>query len=69
MESIICSVEGMQNKECKTQLKNALNKVQGVQAVGVNLAAGVVTVDYNQPATATEIKSCIENTGFKISYE
>ncbi len=69
MESLICSVEGIQNKEGKTQIKNALDKVEGVQRVGVNLATGVIKIEYNQPATATEIKSCIENTGFKISYE
>ena len=69
MEELICSVEGIQNKHGKTQIKNALDKVQGVQKVGVNLVTGTVKVEYNQPATAEEIKNCIENTGFKIAYE
>lgn len=69
MNTMLCSVSGMQNKECKTQIKNALNKVQGVNEVGVNLQTGTVEVHYNEPATETELKDCIEHTGFKIIYE
>ena len=68
MYTVLCSVSGMQNKNCKTQLKNALDKVKGVQEVGVNLYDGVVKVGYNEPATEVEIKNCIEHTGFKIVY-
>jgi Cation transport ATPase len=69
MDTIICSVSGIPNKESKTQIKNALDKIKGVQEVGVNMATSSVKVDFNEPATAEEIKSCIENTGFKIEYE
>lgn len=69
MYTMLCNVNGIQNKECKTQIKNALDKVKGVQNVGVNLATGSVKVDYNAPATEIQIKDCIENTGFKIEYE
>ncbi len=69
MDTLICSVSGIPNKESKTQIKNALDKVKGVQEVGVNLSTGTVKVQYNDPATAQEIKECIENSGFKIEYE
>ena len=69
MNKMLCSVSGIQNKECKTQIKNALDKVEGIQEVGVNLATGTVEIGYNEPATETDIKNCIENTGFKIIYE
>ena len=69
MYTMVCGVTGIQNKECKTRIKNALDKIKGVQEVGVNLAAGTIQVEYNEPATAPEIKSCIEDTGFKIVYE
>lgn len=69
MNTMLCSVSGIQNKECKTQIKNALNKIDGVNEVGVNLASGTVEIQYNNPATENELKSCIENTGFKIVYE
>ncbi|TQI66490.1 heavy metal-associated domain-containing protein [Clostridium sp. KNHs216] len=69
MNTMLCSVSGIQNKECKTQIKNALDKIRGVQEVGVNLTTGSVKVEYNEPATEEEIKDCIEHTGFKIEYE
>ncbi len=69
MNTVLCSVSGIQNKECKTQIKNALDKIKGVQEVGVNLMTGTVKVEYNEPATEMEIKDCIEHTGFKIEYE
>ena len=69
MNTVMCNVSGIINKECKTQIKNALNKVKGVQQVGVNFTMGTVEVQYNEPATANEVKDCIENTGFKIIYE
>ena len=69
MNTILCSVTGVQNKECKTQIKNALDKIKGVQEVGVNLATGTIKVEYNDPASEGQIKDCIESTGFKIVYE
>lgn len=69
MDTLICSVSGIPNKESKTQIKNALDKVKGVQEVGVNLSTSTIKVEYNDPATAQEIKECIENSGFKIEYE
>ncbi len=69
MYTMLCSVSGIQNKECKTQIKNALNKLDGVNEVGVNLTSGTVEIRYNDPATENELKNCIEKTGFKIQYE
>jgi len=69
MNTMLCSVSGIQNKEEKTQIKNALNKIKGVNEVGVNLTTGTVEIQYNDPATENELKGCIENTGFKILYE
>ena len=69
MDQIICSVSGIQNKEQKTQIKNSLNRVDGVQEVGINLMSGAIDIKYNAPATARELKNCIENAGFKIVYE
>ncbi len=69
MNTMLCSVSGIQNKEEKTQIKNALNKIKGVNEVGVNLTSGTIEIQYNEPATEIELKDCIENTGFKIVYE
>lgn len=69
MNTMLCGVSGIQNKACKTQIKNALNKIKGVNEVGVNLTTGTVEIQYNDPATEIELKNCIEGTGFKILYQ
>ena len=69
MNNMLCSISGIQNKEGKTQIKNALKKIKGVNEVGVNLTTGTIEIQYNEPATELELKNCIENTGFKIMYE
>jgi len=58
-------VDGLVNENMKTQVKNALEKIDGVSNVCVDLGRGSVEVIYNEPATQEEIKSCIENTGHK----
>lgn len=69
METMLCNVEGMTNKANKTEIKNALDKIEGVSQVGVNLTTGTIKIDYNAPATENTIKSCIEGSGFHIVYE
>ena len=69
MNTMLCGVSGIQNKERKTQIKNALNKISGVNEVGVNLTTGTVEIQYNDPATETELKTCIESTGCDIVYQ
>jgi copper chaperone CopZ len=66
---MLCSVSGIQNKEQKTQIKNALDKIEGVSEVGVNLSTGTIEIKYNEPATERNIKNCIEDSGLKIVYE
>lgn len=59
-------VDGLANENMKTQVKNALENIQGVNKVCIDLARGSVEVIYNEPVTQEEIRSCIENTGYHI---
>lgn len=59
-------VDGLANENMKTEVKNALENIQGVNKVCVDLARGSVEVMYNIPATNEKIKRCIENTGHHI---
>lgn len=61
-------VDGLANENMKTQVKNALEKIEGVNKVCVDLARGSVEVIYNESVTQEEIKNCIENTGHSIKY-
>lgn len=59
-------VNGLTNSNMKTQVKNALKDIDGVNQVWVNLAKETVEVIYNEPATEEQIISCIENTGHSV---
>lgn len=59
-------VDGIGNSDMKTQVKNALENIDGVNNVCVDMARGSIEVIYNNPATSSEIRSCIEKTGHKI---
>jgi len=59
-------VEGLASEFIKTQVKNAVEEIEGVNQVCVDLGRGSVEVIYNEPATPDEIKNCIENTGHNI---
>lgn len=66
MEREHYNVEGIANANMKTQIRNALEKIYGVNGVCVDSARGTVEVMYNAPATPQEIKECIENTGHNV---
>ena len=66
MEREHYTVEGIANANMKTQIRNALEKIDGVNGVCVDSARGTVEVMYNAPATPQEIKECIENTGHNV---
>lgn len=66
MERAHYYVNGLVNNNSKTQVKNALDKIEGVQNVCVDLGRGSIEVMYNEIANESEIRNCIENTGYKI---
>lgn len=59
-------VNGLANETMKTQMKNAIENLQGVNKVCVDIARGSVEVIYKSPATTEDIRDCIEKTGHKI---
>lgn len=66
MERVHYNVTGLINNSTKTQIKNALDKIEGVQDVCVDLGRGSIEVAYNEDVTEQEVRSCIEETGFSI---
>lgn len=67
MERKHFNIDGLANENMKTQVKNALRKIDGVSDVCVDLGRGSIEVMYNEPATQQEIQSCIEKTGHNTS--
>ena len=66
MNRIHLSVNGIQNNQMKTQLKNALNKVNGVQSTNVDMERSTIDVGYNNKTDEFIIRDCIEAVGCKI---
>lgn len=66
MHRIHYNVSGLQNSEVKTQIKNALGKIDGVSMINVDLGEGSIEVGYNDSTSETSIRACIENTGCQI---
>lgn len=66
MDRVHYKVSGIANENMKTQLKNSLEKVDGVNQVCVDMARGTIEVIYNEPATEIQIKSCLKNSGHVI---
>ena len=66
MNTVHYQVNGLVNTPMKTQVKNALEKMDGVQKVNIDLHRGSVEVDYNEPAKENEIRTEIEHVGCRI---
>lgn len=67
MNKVCLNVSGINNTQMKTSLKNALDKITGIQSVDIDKTLGTVEVCYNEPADEQQIVSCIEETGFSLS--
>lgn len=66
MNRVQYNISGIQNSEMKTQLKNALDKLDGISMVNVDVARESIEVGYNESTDENSIKSCIENVGGSI---
>lgn len=66
MNKVHMNVTGLQNNSVKTQVKNALDKIDGVTMVNVDMGRGSIEVGYNEATDESSIKRCIENIGCKI---
>ena len=66
MHKVHYNVSGLQNSETKTQVKNALSKIDGVSMVNVDLGECSIEVGFNNSTNESIIKACIENIGCQI---
>ncbi|HHD2751266.1 TPA: heavy-metal-associated domain-containing protein [Clostridium perfringens] len=66
MDKIHYLVDGLGSSTNKTQVKNALENIGGVQKVCVDVARGSIEVMFNENTNENEIKDCIENAGFPV---
>lgn len=60
------NVSGLLNEQIKTQVKNALNNLEGVHNVNVDLGRSTIEVGYKDTISPEVIESSIEKVGCKI---
>jgi len=66
MKRVHYNVTRLVNEQTKTEVKNVLDKVDGVQMVNIDLGRGSIEVGYNDSVDEDKIKECIEHVGCKI---
>ena len=67
MNKVHYEVNGLQNPQIKTQVKNVLDKIEGISMVNVDLGRGTIEVGYNDKIADEEsIRQGIEQVGCKI---
>lgn len=66
MNNVHFNVNGIQNAQIKTQLKNALSKMDGIRNVNINMEQSTIDVGYNNHTDEFAIRDCIETVGCKI---
>jgi len=67
MENIVLKVEGMSCNHCVKAVEGSVGKLSGVTAVKVNLAEGLVNVEYDKNQVALEtIKDTIDDQGYDV---
>lgn len=66
MNKVHYNVTRLQNMHMKTQVKNALNELQGVSMINIDLGRGSIEVGYDESVDESTIKQCIEQVGCKI---
>lgn len=66
MNKVHYNVTGLQNSQIKTQVKNVLDELDGVQKVNVDLGRSSIEVNYNETITENEVRQGIEHVGCKI---
>ena len=62
----VIKVEGMTCSHCVQRVKKALNTLDGIKDVEVNLASGEVRITSEREISCEEIKRAIEEWDYKV---
>lgn len=68
MKELTLDVEGMTCGHCKSAVEGALNELDGVSNVDVNLDTGKVNVTYDEAKVTTDaMREAIEDQGYDVA--
>lgn len=63
MKKVHYNVTRLVNEQMKNDVKNALDKVDGVQIVNIDMGRSTIEVGYNESIDEDKIKESIEQVG------
>ncbi|MFD1849668.1 copper chaperone CopZ [Oceanobacillus bengalensis] len=67
MQTLTLDVKGMTCGHCKMSVEGALNELEGVSNVEVDLTTGNVTVSYDESKVTLEsLRNAIEDQGYDV---
>ncbi len=66
MNKVHYNVTRLQNQQMKTQIKNVLNELKGVQMINIDLGRGSIEVGFDESIDESAIIQRIEQVGCKI---
>ena len=67
MQKIIFNVQGMSCGSCVNTVGKSVYKIEGIITVDVNVAEGLVTVEYDDSqATTDQMIKAIEQNGYAV---
>ena len=66
MKTISMNVKGMSCGHCQARVKKALESVEGVTAVNVDLLQKTATVEASEAVDQTLLKQSVEKIGFVV---
>lgn len=65
---VIMTVEGMTCNHCKMRVEKALQGLEGVQAVEVDLATKAVSVETQAEMDSSVLKETVEDAGYDVTH-
>jgi copper chaperone len=61
------TVDGMTCEHCVASVTEEISELDGVSAVAVELSTGAVTVTSAQPLDTTDVRTAVEEAGYKLA--
>lgn len=66
MKRVHYQVTRLVNDQMKNEIKNGLDKVEGVQMVNIDMGRSTIEVGFNESTSEDKIKESIEGAGCRI---
>ena len=66
MVSSTYAVKGMTCNHCASSVSAEVSKIEGVQDVSVDVAAGIVTVTSDAQLPSTAVNAAVEEAGYEV---